>query len=796
MSTVEAALPLDALAAAGSPAGEKGNAKANERANERDDERADETASEMLRDATNDAGWKLLIVDADEQAHAATRFALAGVRILGRPLALSHAHSADAALALLAADRDFALILIDVAKGAEESVMALLARIRCRLAMAETRIVLRSSQPGYAPELAVFNDLDINDYRSKTELTRTRLITALTTALRAYRQLCEIAASRRGMELIARATGELIGQTSLTAFAEAALRQIASLLAQPCAGFFCLRGEAGGKPSPRRLFASGRFATDGAAPLVATLATPVTPGCAAADGNASGAASDPAAALCRRACASDRTLFAHRRGALHVSDGAQAAVVCFELEAGAPPLGEGPRRLLEVFASSLGACFGKLRLAEEIASTTQVDGLTQLANRTRFILDLDALAAIREPNSVVALLDIEHFADINDGLGHDVGNALLQAIAQRLRQELGSSSRLARIGADVFGLIGSEELINPERLFRIFAEPFVVSEHSLAICASIGLSRVVEGGSSGISLLKRASIALNRAKSSLHAHHEYFIAEMEDSPRRRLEIIRQLREDFHAGRLALWFQPQIALDSGAVVGIEALVRWPQADGEGFVQPPSVFIPLAEYSGLIIDIGEWVVVEACAAFARLRQLALAPRHVAVNVSMPQFRSAHFAALIADAMARHALPPGALELEITESVAMDEPKIVAGTLAALKRAGARVAIDDFGTGYSSLNHLRELPIDCLKIDRSFVAEIGKDEGEGSDGDGSFAETIIALARKLRIETIAEGVENATQAAFLRAQGGVIGQGYHFARPMPLAALIDWLRARPPA
>ncbi|WP_184414898.1 GGDEF/EAL domain-containing response regulator [Rhodocyclus tenuis] len=729
-----------------------------------------------------ESGWKLLIVDDDEDVHAATRFALAGVRILGQPLTLAHAHSSDAALALLDADRDFALILLDVVMESEDAGLALVGQIRSRLGMTETRIILRTGQPGYAPELAVFNDFDINDYRTKAELTRTRLITTLTAALRSYRQLREIADSRRGLELIVRAAGELMGQKGVLAFGEGMLGQLKALLAHPFDGFFCVPGEGGEQAAPRLLCACGRFADKAH--------------------TAHGIADDGGAlALVARTFASGRTLFSGRRGALYLRNSVQAAVVYFELAADAPALAEGQRRLVEVFAANLSACFGKVRLVEEVLSSAHVDGLTQLANRTRFILDLDALAAVCEPNSVVALLDIEHFADINDGLGHDVGNALLQAIAQRLRQELGSKSRLARIGADVFGLIGSEELINPENLFRIFATPFAVSEHSLPVSASIGLSRVLEGGLSGISLLKRASIALGRAKSSLHLHHEYFIAEMEDSPRRRLEIIRQLREDFDAGKLALWYQPQVALDSGEIVGIETLARWPQADGEGFVHPPSVFIPLAEYSGLIVDIGEWVVVEACAAFARLRELGLAPRHIAVNVSMPQFRSPHFSTLISETLARHALPAGALELEITESVAMDEPKIVANTLRALKRAGARIAIDDFGTGYSSLNHLRELPIDCLKIDRSFIDEIGADtsggeamqEAKGTTRGGMFAETIIALGRKLGIATVAEGVETAAQAEFVRAQGGTIGQGYFFARPMPFAALVDWLAAR---
>ncbi len=415
--------------------------------------------------------------------------------------------------------------------------------------------------------------------------------------------------------------------------------------------------------------------------------------------------------------------------------------------------------------------------------------MTHLPNRTRFILELDRAAAaetLAGNGAVVALLDLQHFADLNDGLGHELGNALLVAVAQRLRQGLGEPCVVARVGADVFGVIGPESRVSPETIFDLFSQPFQVADNFLPVSISGGFCRLLGGERSGLTLLKRANIALNRAKLSLHVDYEYFAPEMEDSTRWRLEIIRHLRDDFRAGRLEVWYQPQVSMNGGKVVGVEALLRWPAAGG-GFVQPPDVFIQLAEYSGLIVELGEWVLDQSCQAFARLRALPNAPLHVAVNVSMPQFRGSKFPPLVAEVMARYGMLPGTLELEVTESLAMDEPKVVVGSLQALKAAGASISIDDFGTGYSSLSHLRDLPVDCLKIDRAFISEISSGQG------GMFAETIIALGHKLGMTIVAEGVETDGQAGFLRGLGCDVAQGFLYARPMPLAQLQAWLTER---
>jgi len=711
--------------------------------------------------------WRILVVDDDPEVHVATDFALHHVEIFGHPLQLLHSGSAGEAKALLEKDRDFAVILLDVVMETEDAGLQMISFIREHCGMTQTRIILRTGQPGYAPELTVFNTYDINDYRTKAELTRTRLVTAISAAIRSYHQINTIAENKRGLEQVIRASTDLIDAREMKLFAAHVLANINQLLQRPASAVLCSRHAVEGDDELPELCILGAGGE-----LHHLLDRPL------------GELGNQLISAELSACLNGgEHRFASRHATLCLNSGHyQGAIYLCTDEA----LSDAEQQLLEVFAAIVSASLGSVQLFEQLNFIAYHDSLTRLRNRNRFILDLNEIAS-ENADIVVALIDLQHFADLNDGLGHETGNALLVSVAERLQQELGERCTLARIGADVFGLIGPESEINPGRLFELFSRPFPVFEHSLPVSVAIGLCRMLEDKPSGITLLKRANIALNRAKHDISASHAYFMPEMEDSTRWRLEIIHRLRADFSADRLSVWYQPQIDLASGRVTCIEALLRWPESSGGGFIQPPAVFVPLAEYSGLIVEIGEWTLDKSCAAFAELRRFRGAPQRVAVNVSMAQFRQPGLAQSIMATMSRYDIGAGELELEITESIAMDEPKMVVNTLLAIKTTGARVAIDDFGTGFSSLAHLRQLPIDAIKIDKSFIAEIANGRG------GMFAETITALGDKLGISTIAEGVETAEQAGFLRGLGCNTAQGYLYAHPMPLEELKMWIAAR---
>lgn len=712
--------------------------------------------------------WQILVVDDDEEVHAATRLALARTSILGRPLALTHTLSARETISVLEKRRDFAVILLDVVMETETAGLQLVREIRDTFGMAECRIILRTGQPGCAPEVAVFNDYDINDYCTKSELTRTRLITALMAALRSYQQLQTIAENRRGLEMIVRAVPSMMEHHAIKSFAEGVLTQVAALLKIPPEGIVCAQKgsplESGEKSDLYVIAAAGRLTDCVAAPLKKIDAPEVIDAITLA-----------------------LSLHEHQFGehytVLLLKGGEQEAAVY--LETGAP-LQPSDRQLVEVLAANIAACFANVRYVERLNFIAYHDTLTQLGNRGLFILQLETAGQMAHAGygtpMTVALVDIDHFSDINNGLGQETGNGLLNAVATRLRLQFGKECQITRIGADVFGLLGPEKQLTPARLQTLFDSPFAVGEHQLPTTVTMGFATPKTGSGDGQNLLKQVSIALNRAKRAQGINYAFFEGGMEEDTRWRLEIIRHLRRDFAARKLVVWYQPQINLATGQIAGIEALLRWPSDNG--FVQPPSVFIPLAEYSGLIVEIGDWVLESAAKAYQALQHLQNRPQHVSINVSMPQFKSGNLTERVATILGECMLPPEVLELEITESIALDQPRHVISCLRDLRDLGVRISIDDFGTGYSSLGQLKALPIDCLKIDQSFVAEISSGRG------GMFVETIVALGQKLGLHTIAEGVETAEQAGFLRGLGCTDAQGYYYAKPMPLPELITWL------
>ncbi|WP_249729344.1 EAL domain-containing protein [Acidovorax sp. CCYZU-2555] len=556
--------------------------------------------------------WRILVVDNDPDVHAATRAALEGQMLFGRSLVFMHAFSGDEARSLLLREHDLAMVLIDVVSQRASAGLDLIDFIRHCAGLKNTRIVLRTGQPGQVPDLETLLRYDINDYRTKAELTSDRLLAMVVTAVRSYKQLCAVHAS-----------------------------------------------------------------------------------------------------------------------AYH-------------------------------------------------------DPLVNLPNRSYFIDKVNEFEQRGMDDHIVALIDIDDFSATNDMMGHHFGDRLLEKVARRLEESLPADVLLARLDADTFAVLGSVQQVQPRRLLECALQPLHIEGVPHKVSLTCGYVLLPKAPQPGADLIKDATIALKRAKRDHRGQHLQYADQMGTEARARAVLLSNLREAIEKQQLFLVYQPQLNLDTQQLIGLEALLRWRTEDNT-FI-PPDQFIPVAEHSGLILGLGQWVLATACATMRELLDTGLAPLRMAVNVSTVQLRDPGFFELVCAALAANNLEGRHLELEITESVAALPTKLLDSTLCALRAEGISIAIDDFGTGYSSLSYLERLPLDRIKIDRSFTRQLGDPHG------ARIAEMVADLGRKLGLAVLAEGIEDAGAWQALLAMGYQEGQGYHIAMPMDKTELRHWLGRHP--
>ncbi len=420
------------------------------------------------------------------------------------------------------------------------------------------------------------------------------------------------------------------------------------------------------------------------------------------------------------------------------------------------------------------------------------DTLTNLPNRLLFQDRLrHAISKARRMQQIMALLflDLDRFKNINDSLGHEVGDQVLQEVAKRLTNIVRESDTLARLGGDEFVIAleqntESRELtIVAQKILETLSTAFHIDTHELYITASIGISLYPANGLTPETLMKTADVAMYRAKEKGRNNFQFFALEMNERAHQALFLENNLRKAIDNQELALYYQPQVEITTGKTTGMEALIRWHHPT-RGVI-PPDKFIPMAEETGLIIPIGKWVINTACQQTMQWQQAGFPPCKVAVNISPRQFRQSDLVETVAQALDESGLAACWLELEITENVLVEDVAQTITIMESLNSLGVSLAIDDFGTGYSSLSYLHRFPLSKLKIDRSFVQSIG-----GPAGNQAIVEAIIALACALDLEVIAEGIENQEQIAFLKERGCFYGQGFYFSRPLPVDACEQFL------
>jgi diguanylate cyclase (GGDEF)-like protein len=479
---------------------------------------------------------------------------------------------------------------------------------------------------------------------------------------------------------------------------------------------------------------------------------------------------------------------------IHARDG--RVLGTFALYYGEPrSVGEYDRRVVESVTHLAGIAIEHHATESRIHALAFFDPLTGLPNRSLLVdrVELALARAEREGSSVALLfIDLDRFKTINDSLGHAVGDRFLCAISSRLEEVVRDCDTVCRQGGDEFVVMlpdcdATGAALVAEKLIASVMETVTIDKHRLSGSASVGISLYPDDAKDYDDLLKHADTAMYRAKEAGRNGYRFYRTKMNEETAERLEVENELRQALQRGDLSLYYQPQVHIGDGGIYGLEALLRWSHATW-GMVSPAR-FIPVAEDSGLIDAIGAWVLDEACRQMNEWQETGVPVPRIAINLSARQFRHEDVPTLVADALWKHGVEPTRLTLEITESLMMHDESTLAA-LTALDEMGVTLAVDDFGTGYSSLGYLKRFPVSELKLDQTFVRDLGEDEE-----DCALASAVVRIVQSLRLTVVAEGVETAEQLSFLRDEGCHVAQGYYFARPMPAAELVRWLQVYQP-
>jgi diguanylate cyclase (GGDEF)-like protein len=483
--------------------------------------------------------------------------------------------------------------------------------------------------------------------------------------------------------------------------------------------------------------------------------------------------------------------------ALHGADGVLGLVAVGNRSGDVATFTKDDRKLFETFASHAGVLLENDRVKEQLRHQAFHDALTGLPNRVLFAEQVRGAlgrAASAGLTAVVLFVDLDDFKTINDTMGHGAGDQVLVAVAERIRASVRPTDVAARLGGDEFAILldvherSGAELV-AGRILDALRAPFVVEGREVPLHASIGIADAGEADNAE-ELMRNADVAMYSAKTNDKGGHAWYEPEMHVRIRRRQELAGSLEHAIERGEIDVHYQPIVALASSGVVAVEALARW-HHPVRGLL-PPDTFIPLAEETGLMPEIGAEVLRRAC---EQLRTWSSVDRAhedlaVAVNLSLSELRNPDLVAGVERVLAETGLAPERLILEITETIAMENPPATIGTLTELRRLGVRLALDDFGTGYSSLSHLRDFPIDILKIAKPFVDRIARD-----GGDGTFVDAILRLADALDLDVVAEGIERRDQVDALRRVSCGLGQGFYFSRPVDAVEMgARLVRAKP--
>ncbi len=732
--------------------------------------------------------WNILVVDDDQAIHDVTRLILSDFYFDDRPLKLTFAYSAKEARELLEQTNDFSVLLLDVVMETEHAGLDLVSHIRNTIKNQFLRIILRTGQPGQAPELSVIADYDINDYRTKTELTSEKMRSCITAALRSYRDINtirELAISREKLQnklTLRNNELEIINKQLKIEIEERFL--VEKLLISTNDKLDSIINNSTALISLKDI--------DGRYDLVNAMFLDTL-----------GLEKDSVIGK------TDYDIFANDTADMICIDDAEVfkagdAIQCEEVL----PTKEGDHFYLCVkfplyssdnkiyrICSICTDITDRLEAQNKMLHLAQYDTLTGLPNRSLFLDRLSKELSEAQWDShylAVMFIDLDRFKLINDTLGHDIGDQLLVKVAERISFLVKDKNLACRLGGDEFAILltnvtNDNDIISmAENIMRSLAESYIVNQRELIVTPSIGISRCPNDGKDIQALLKKADVAMYKAKKSGRNSYRFYLKADDSKANRLLSLEVDMRKMLakHESQLFLLYQPKVDIHTGKYSSVEALVRWKHP--ERGVILPAQFIHLLEETGLITDVGEWVLKEACFFAARAAKIGHEIR-VSVNLSSRQLKQKGIIVTINDILKKTHCKPQWLELEVTESSLVDDIEYTKLLLDEIANMGVSLAIDDFGTGYSSMNYLKNLPFNTLKIDRSFISD-----APSVEQDRAIVTTIAQLAENLHMNVVAEGVETEEQFDLIKSILGRSSenkiQGYLFSKPVEESDLLS--------
>jgi EAL domain-containing protein (putative c-di-GMP-specific phosphodiesterase class I)/PleD family two-component response regulator len=709
------------------------------------------------------APWKILVVDDDVDVHEATEFALRKITILGRKLELIHAYSGEEGNRVFNANSDIAVLLLDVVMEEEHAGLQLVRQLR-EQGHHKPRIILRTGHPGYAPESRIIRDYDINDYRTKDELTRTRLITTLTASIRAYDYINMLEQTRSGLELIIESTRDLYHRRSFDLFAQGVLVQLAALLRLEPEGAICAIGPSQDENN-----------TIHALPIIAGLGR-------FSEQIGLDIASLPGIDI----DALSRLPFNHHEPVLigksiamrFAANKDRELLVYFEHAGG---IEKDAISLLRLFSGNLALCFENLALIKRLDELAFVDQKLGIPNHNAYFRKLSDIIDIHNKDCHVALVSIDEAPQFAVAFGMEFIDRLILAVHSRMKVMIGKDIFVARLGEFRLAVIDENCVIGEAILSSVFDHAFMIEDNNITLSATIGVVREGVKNHESVAVDRAVRTTLLRATQKTPGRAMLYTPDLEDNIARSVQLRAGLHDALQNGDIAFHFQPQLALGTGALIGAEVLARW---TFKGAPVSPAYFIPVAEKSGMISEL-TFQALRAVGLFVAKRKAQALPEiRVSLNLSVSDINQKEFIPQLLKNVRDADLTPATLQFEITESFAVQGASDALVAINKLKDAGFRLSLDDFGTGFSSLSYLDHLPIDEVKIDRSFVSPL-----QVVTARQSIAASTQTIADNLGLEVLAEGVETVEQHQILRFIGVKFVQGFLYGRPMPEADFMTW-------